>query len=117
MELSLENRRRQRASRFLVALMLVNGAFLLVVLLWWQMMSIYMAEPVRWATWQALGPRPSMLDYPFVLLWTLPLGAMCAAWLARQFGNMRMACGLAFFPVFYMSLIVGWFYVAPPTWH
>jgi hypothetical protein len=117
MDLTADNRRRLRNSRFLSALVAINGLFVAGVLLWWHWMSIVMSEPVRWATWHSMGPRPSILDYPFALLWALPLAAVSASWFARKFGNMRMACGFAFFPVFYLSLIVGWFYLAPQTWH
>jgi hypothetical protein len=117
MELTADNRRRKRNSRFLNLLVLINALFVAGVLLWWHWMSIVMSEPVRWATWQAMGPRPSILEYPFALLWGLPVVAVGCAWFAKNFGNMRMACGLAFFPVFYLGMIVGWFYLAPQTWH
>jgi hypothetical protein len=117
MEITAENRRRQRNSRFLFAMIVINCVFALGVLLWWHWMAAVMAEPVRWATWRALGPRPGILEYPFILLWVLPVSAVSAAWLARQFGNMRLACGVAFFPVFYVSLIIGWFYLTPTAWH
>ena len=74
-------------------------------------------EVPAYATWQAMSPRPAMLDYPFVMLWALPLTALVVAWFARQVGNVRFACGAAFFPVFYLSLMVCWFYLAPPAWH
>jgi hypothetical protein len=112
-----DNKRRRRSSRFLTVLFAINGLFVAGIMWWWHGMSLFISEPVRWATWQPLGPRPSMLDYPFYLLWALPAGAVLCAWFARKFGNMRMACGVAFFPVFYLSLIVGWFYLAPLDWH
>jgi ABC-type multidrug transport system fused ATPase/permease subunit len=117
MDITSDNRRRKRNSRFLSALFIINGLFVAGVLLWWQWMAGVMSEPVRWATWRALGPRPSMLEYPFILLWTLPLVAVSISWFARKFNNMRLACSVAFFPVFYLSLIVGWFYLAPQAWH
>jgi hypothetical protein len=117
MEENAENRRRRLTSRFLFLLIVINAVFALGVLLWWHLMAVVMAEPVRWATWQAMGPRPRIFDYPFVMIWMLPACAIGAAWLARQFGKMRLACGFAFFPVFYLSLMVGWFYLAPPAWH
>jgi hypothetical protein len=117
MEVTAENRRRLRKSRFLAALIAVNGAFVAAVVLWWHWMSVVMAEPVRWATWRAMGPRPEMLDYPFMLLWAMPAAAIGGAWFARQFGNMRLACGIAFFPIFYLGLLVGWFYLTPQAWH
>jgi hypothetical protein len=117
MEVTADNRRRRRNSRFLNSLFVVNAVFVAGILLWWHWMSIVMSEPVRWATWHAMGPRPSMFDYPFILLWLLPVSAVSVSWLAKKFGNMRMACAVAFFPVFYLSLIVGWFYFTPQAWH
>ena len=117
MEVTAENRRRQRKSRFLIALLAINLGFALGVLLWWHWMAVVVSEPMRWATWQALGLRPSLLDYPFIILWGLPLSAIGGAWLEQRFGNMRLACGFAFFPVFYLGLIIGWFYLTPFEWH
>jgi hypothetical protein len=116
MIINADNRRRRRSSRFLSALIVVNVVFGVGALLWWHWIASFISEPVHWATWHALGPRPSILDYPFLLLWALPLLGVSGSWFADKFGNMRMACGLAFFPVFYLSLIVGWFYFAPLAW-
>jgi hypothetical protein len=117
MDVSTATCKRIRSARLLVGLVAINAVFALGVVAWWHMMAQVMAEPVRWATWQAMAPRPAMLDYPFVMLWALPLAAISIAWFARQFGNLRFACGVAFFPVFYLSLMVSWFYLAPPAWH
>ncbi len=117
MELTVDNWRQKRGSRFLTVLVIINGLFVSGVFLWWHWMSGLMSGPVRWATWQAMGPRPTVFDYPFLLLWALPLTGVLGSWFARKFGNMRMACGLAFFPVFYLSMIVGWYYYAPLAWH
>jgi hypothetical protein len=117
MDLSIQNLKRLRSARVLVTLIVINAVFALGVVAWWQLMAQVMAEPVRWATWQAMAPRPGMLDYPFVMLWALPLTAITVASFARKLGKFRFACGVAFFPVFYLSLMVSWFYLAPPAWH
>lgn len=116
MTVSLYEGRRRTDPRPLIALFIANGLFAAVSIVWWTAISFIVAEPLRWATWQAIGPSPELFDYPFVLLWLLPLGGVGAAWLALRLERRALAYFLALYPMLFIAAVVGWFYLAPPGW-
>jgi hypothetical protein len=116
MTLSLYEGRPRRNSRVLSGLLVANATFALSSLSWCTFMSLFVAEPMRWATWHGLGSRPELLDYPFVLLWLLPVGGVCVAWLADKGDNRRLAYFFALFPLLFLGLLFGWFYLVPVEW-
>ena len=81
------------------------------------MLGAFAAEPVRWATVQGVGSRPELLEYPFVLLWLLPVAGACAAWVAQKAERLKLAYFLAFYPLLYFGVVTGWYYLAPAQWH
>lgn len=107
---------RPSNSKLLVGLMLVNGAFACVAIFWWTLISFFIAEPIKWATWTGISARPELLEYPFSMLWMLPAAGICGAWLAKKAGRPRLAIRLAFFPILFIGLVLGWFYLTPPHW-
>lgn len=116
MSLSLsEGKRREPAGLF--ALLAANLLFAGGCIFLWALMSLFLAAPMRWATAQGLGPRPELLDYPFVLLWLLPVAGACGAWIAQNEQRPKLACLLAAFPLLVFALVAGWFYLAPARWH
>jgi hypothetical protein len=52
-----------------------------------------------------------------VLLWLLPVAGACAAWVAQKAKRMKLAYFLAGYPLAYLGLMVGWYYLAPVQWH
>jgi hypothetical protein len=110
-------REQPKGSRFLLGLVMIDGVFAMLALLWWHLMSVFLAEPMRWATWAAVPPKPAMLDYPFLLLWLLPSAGICAAWFAKKARHERLACWFAVFPILYLGILVAWFYLTPLEWH
>jgi hypothetical protein len=116
MALSLYEGRQRQDSRFLVALMLANGTFAASSAAWCPFVSAFVADPLRWATWYGLGSRPELFDYPFVLLWLLPAGGICGAWLAEKGHSRRLSCFFALFPLLFLGLLFGWYYLLPIEW-
>ena len=100
----------RRHLRLMVA---INVAFASMILFWWQSVSWFLDEPVRWSTWSMTGQSPAPFDYPFVLLWGAP--AMCAgvAWILRSGDSPRLAMIIAAFPLAYIGLLMACFHVMP----
>ena len=71
---------------------------------------------LAWATWYGLGSRPELFDYPFVVLWLLPAGGICGGWLAEKAQNRRLSCFFALFPLLFLGLLFGWYYLLPVEW-
>ena len=103
--------------RFLRGFVTVNGAFALASVLWWAGLAGLLAEPLKWATVQGLPPNPGLFEYPFCLCWMLPGSGICCAWVANKAGRRRAALGIALFPIVFLGLIVGWFWLVPSQWH
>ncbi|HEX7075032.1 MAG TPA: hypothetical protein VF226_13405 [Hyphomicrobiaceae bacterium] len=116
MGLSLYESKR-RDPKPLVALMAANLLFAASSIFLWTLMSLFIAEPVRWATARGIGSRPELLEYPFILLWLLPVAGACAAWVALKAERLRLAYLLAVKPLLYFGVVAGWYYLAPAQWH
>lgn len=116
MSLSLYEGKRQ-GSTPLKVLVSANVVLGLCALLFWELMSILIAEPILWATGQGGGTRPELLDYPFVLIWLLPIACACIAWIASKVEWMKLAHFVAFYPLLYLGLVVGWYHLTPAQWH
>ncbi len=108
---------KRRDPKPLVALMAANLVFAAASVFLWAVTSTLMAEPIRWATARGIGSRPELLEYPFVLLWLLPVAGACAAWVAHKAERLKLAYSLAFYPLLYFAVVAGWYYLAPAQWH
>ena len=116
MTLNLYEGKQRQDSRFLVAVIIANATFAASFAFWCTFVALFASEPIRWATWQGVGSRPELFDYPFCLLWLLPVSGICGAWLAEKAEKRRVAYFLALFPLLFMSLLFCWYYVVPMEW-
>jgi hypothetical protein len=102
---------RARLHQRLGLALLVDVLFAGAMLLWWGRLSWVLMDPVRWATWVNVGPNPDLFEYPFVVLWGLPLAGVGLAWVVKLGGAMRWAVWIASFPPLYFGAIAMCFYV------
>jgi hypothetical protein len=114
--LSLYEGKQRQHSRSLVYLMAANATFAASSASWCTFIAEFVADPIRWATWYGLGSRPELFEYPFVVLWLLPVGGICGGWLAEKGHNRRLACFFALFPPLFLGLLFGWYYLLPVEW-
>lgn len=106
-----------RPTSFMTLLMLANAVIAMTVLFAWTAISLYIVEPIAWATWMPVRRGTSfeeLFEYPFVLLWLMPLARVAGAWLGLKFGRRTFALTCLVLPVALLGLIFGWFYGAPP---
>ena len=107
-----------RPSAFMTLLMLVNSIIAMTVLFAWTAISLYIVEPIAWATWMPVRRGTSfeeLFEYPFVMLWLMPMGGVIVAWLALKAGRRSLALTCLVMPIALLGLILGWFYGAPTT--
>ena len=105
--------------RRLAALMTVNAAFAIAVVFAWTFVSLFVEEPLAWATWSAVNPGNSFLElfyYPFSLLWMMPSFGTMGAWLAHKSRRPALAYTCALLPIAFLGLVFGWYYFTPPEW-
>ena len=110
---------RIKRHRLQTMLQLINLGFVVVIISAWTFVALFVTEPIGWATWAPLsrGWRPGMLEYPFTLLWGLPVAGVAAAWLAQKNNFKALSYALLTFPILILGLIFGWYYLAPVEWH
>ncbi len=114
-----DTRASVRASGPLTFLMLTNAVIGLTVLFAWTAVSLYIVEPIAWATWMPVQRGTSfedLFEYPFVMLWLMPAAGIVGAWLSLRMGRRGAALMCAIMPIAVLALIFGWFYLAPPTY-
>ena len=103
----------------MLLLLFVNAAFSLAILAAWTQLAGLIAVPVAWATWSRIyrtGDMGDILEYPFSVLWMMPLLFVGLAWSAEKLGARSVAWMCCTVPVFINIMMIGWFYLAPPEW-
>ncbi|MFM9940940.1 MAG: hypothetical protein ACKVP7_15765 [Hyphomicrobiaceae bacterium] len=113
------NGARRGWSKPLLLLACVNGIFAASMISAWTVTSLFIADPIEWATWMRIyrtGSIMELFDYPFVLLWLLPVSGIATAWVAGQSRNWSLAYGSLTLPIVVLGFCVGWFYLAPEAW-
>lgn len=119
MALSLYSNKRHFDTRPITALMVINAIFASTVLTAWTVIAVFVAEPISWATWAPLSPgsQPDLFDYPFVLLWGLPLSGIFVSWVANKFYSRTIAYLGSLSPILVLSLVICYFYFVPVQYH
>jgi hypothetical protein len=110
------NGARRGWSMPLLLLAAVNAAFAVLVLSAWTFTSLFVADPIEWATWMRVhrgGSLMDLFDYPFVLLWLLPAGGISAAWMAGKSRKWGTAYAALTMPILVLGFCFAWFYLAP----
>ncbi len=108
---------RGRQSNWPFILIGVNLVFVGLCTFGWSLASILVADALSWATWSQVGrSMPEFYEYPFMLLWALPLGGSCAAWMCHKVRMERVSFACAFLPISLFSTIIGWYNLAPVWW-
>ena len=100
-------------------IIMINATFAAAMLSAWTYVAVYVSQPIAWATWFTVyrtGEILDIFDYPFILLWGLPFGAILAAWLAERLSMRGLAYTCVTIPVLMHGTIFAWFYLAPPEW-
>ncbi len=116
MSVTLYDTARQHNRTLLRALMMTNIAFAALVLGAWTVTAMVISDPISWATWRTIGGASGweeLIQYPYMMLWSLPLTAVLAAWIAVQARKWRLALGIAMTPILFLGLTIVLYYVLP----
>ena len=105
--------------RVALLLQIVNLSFAAVMVSAWTYISYIIADPIAWATWVPLSrhANPGLFDYPFSLLWGLPVGGVVAGFCARRLTMPKLMITALWMPLLVLGMIFGWFYLTPIEWH
>ncbi len=109
-----------RASRLMATLMGLNGIVSSAILFAWTYIALFVAEPLSWATWMPISRGhgfTGVLDYPFVMLWVMPLIGIFGAWVGLQGGRKPLAYAFVMVPLGMLAMVMGWYHLVPTDWH
>ena len=107
---SLYEGRAYDPNRFVRLMAFVNLAFACIVLFAWPQVSAFLDTPVSVAADVGIARQPGFAEYPYVLLWTLPVIGSLGAWLASRSEQFLFAKFLAAYPAMVILAAVGWFH-------
>jgi len=110
----------KRLSRGMLILMGADVVFAAAILFAWTYISFFVAEPLAWATWMPINRGygiSGVLEYPFVMLWMLPLVGVGCAWLSLKAGRKPLAYACVAVPLVMLALVLGWYHLTPSDWH
>lgn len=110
----------KRTSKTMGALMVLNGALAASIIFAWTYVAFFVAEPLAWATWMPISRGYGLLglvDYPFIMLWALPLIGIFGAWVCLKGGQKTAAYAFVAVPLAMLALVMGWYHLTPPDWH
>ena len=106
---SLYEGRAYDPNRFVRLMAVINITFACVVLFAWSEISAYLDTPVSVAADAGIAGRPDFSEYPYVLLWTLPILGTLGAWIATRAEKFLFAKFLAAYPAIVILGAVFWY--------
>ena len=111
MAVSIYEGRRDHKSKFVNAMILLNVAFTALVIFQWPLIASWIADPMGAASGQAMSDRttPDLIDYPYNLLWTMPVVCALFAFLGMKSGWTAFSKFVSFFPVAHIGLSCLWY--------
>ncbi len=107
---SLYEGRAYDPNRFVRLMAVVNITFACVVLFAWSEIATYLDAPMAVAADAGIARRPDFSEYPYVLLWTLPILGSLGAWLAFRAEKFLFAKFLAAYPTIVILGAVFWYH-------
>lgn len=117
MSLSYYDEHARPGNRLARAMLFVNGAIAAAMAFYWSGFSAVVSEPYRWAMRDGVSLNPSWLEYPYLMLWLVPLLCAFGGWLAIKGQKFTIANIIGCYPVMTLSIMLGWFYLVPNQFH
>jgi len=101
---------------FVRILTLINLGAAVGTFVAWPNFSAALADPFSLVAGGGRAMSPSAFEYPFCLIWAIPLICVGGAFLAKSLESRRMARLFAAFPSFLAAACVGWLYFSYGYW-
>lgn len=101
----------RRNKAFFRVMGLLNLLFAAANIFFWSALALVIADPIGWATWSTLGSvssRPDLFEYPFVMLWGLPLLGSGVAAINNFLGLKQLARVAALSPLLLFGTTLVW---------
>lgn len=105
-----------KVQRFTRLMWVLNVAFTVAVLFGWGAISGFIEPPIVAATEAGIANHPRFDEYPYALLWVLPIGGVMLSWAAAHGGYGALSRFAAAYPVILITFAVLWFYYLSDTY-
>jgi len=109
-------RRKSPVETFVQVMNIVNFSLAIGVFLAWPGYAEVLADPMSVIAGSGSTIRPSVLEYPFVLLWLIPLAGACGAYVTSAVETTPLARFFAAFPLLLALACGGWLYFYVGFW-
>ena len=100
--------------RFMI---IVNLGAVFGVLALWPGYGAAIGDPVSIVAGGGISAEPSMIEYPYALLWGIPLAAICGAFVCRSLQMTNTSRLFAFFPLTLACACTAWLYFSYGYWN
>ena len=117
MTISYHDGRTRPAPGLATALMFLDAALVLVVVLGWPMLAEALGAPIEWAMSAGTGSVFDLRAYPYTVLWLLPMAGSVLGAIGLRLEMWLLARIATGFPVLLLGLVYGWYYLTPLAWH
>ena len=107
---SLYEGRAYDPNRFVRLMAVVNITFACIIFFAWPQVSAFLDTPLSVAANVGIARRPGFAEYPYVLLWTLPILGSLGAWIAGRSEHFLFSKFLAAYPAMVILAAVGWYH-------
>jgi len=101
---------RHTGGRFIYSMILLNLSASLGIFVAWPTYGEAIADPVSMVASGGSTIRPSAFEYPFFLLWTVPLACAFGAYMTKGMDMRAAARFLCIFPVCMVLCGAGWLF-------
>lgn len=105
--------KEDQLDRRLYVVSALNACFIGLTLWAWSLLYPLVAAPLRWGTGQIVPSHPDALDYPYAILWGLPMMATLVALVLRREGQRPLAILVAAAPLLFLIVLIVVFNVLP----
>jgi hypothetical protein len=117
MSKSHDGLRAQAGDGLVRVMFLVNFAAAASVFALWPNYSEAIGDPVSIVAARGRAVSSSVIEYPNILLWAIPVAAVCGSYLCRSMHMRALARLFAFFPAALTGAALAWLYFINGYWN
>ncbi len=112
MDYTLYEGRRYHRNLFVRVASVINLSLVAATIFAWPYVALILADPIGAASHAALSrvASPALFDFPFVVIWGLPLGMTVLSWVLSHLGARELARLAALYPTALFATSWFWFH-------
>ena len=101
---------RRHHLSFMKLMLLTNLSYAMAIMVSWSTYSSVFADPLVLIAGGAPMAHPSLLEYPYVLMWLMPLSGVAGAYVTHAWEWYSVARLIAAYPILLTAACCAWLY-------